>query len=102
MLAGLSLALHNFPEGIATFAETYTNMFDGIALECGIAIHNIPEGEWIFHNSNIGFSLKIFDLVIPVRKIERELLNFWFEKMITDVDWIDQTRSIVIHSFSKG
>lgn len=44
LLAGLALALHNFPEGLATFAATLTDVGVGASLGVAIAIHNIPEG----------------------------------------------------------
>jgi len=40
----LAIALHNFPEGLVTFASYVENPAVGIALAVGIAIHNIPEG----------------------------------------------------------
>jgi len=39
-----ALILHNFPEGIATFMSSYTNISLGIKLAIAIAFHNIPEG----------------------------------------------------------
>lgn len=44
LLIALSLAFHNFPEGIITFMECYTNLFSGLAIALAIALHNIPEG----------------------------------------------------------
>ncbi len=44
ILIAISLAIHNFPEGIITFMECYTNLFSGLALALAIALHNIPEG----------------------------------------------------------
>ena len=38
------LALHNFPEGLATFASSLYEPSLGIAIAIAIAIHNIPEG----------------------------------------------------------
>lgn len=38
------LALHNFPEGLATFASGLYEPSLGIAIAIAIAIHNIPEG----------------------------------------------------------
>lgn len=40
----LAIAIHNFPEGLVTFASYVENPAVGIALAVGIAIHNIPEG----------------------------------------------------------
>lgn len=40
----LAIAIHNFPEGIATFTATLQDPSLGIAIAIAIAIHNIPEG----------------------------------------------------------
>lgn len=40
----LAIAIHNFPEGIATFASALQDPTLGIAIAIAIAIHNIPEG----------------------------------------------------------
>ena len=40
----LAVAIHNFPEGFATFLATIEEPSLGIALGVAIAIHNIPEG----------------------------------------------------------
>lgn len=40
----LAIAIHNFPEGLLTFAGYVENPAVGIALAIGIGIHNIPEG----------------------------------------------------------
>jgi zinc transporter ZupT len=40
----LAIALHNFPEGLATFVATLGDPKVGVVLAVAIAIHNIPEG----------------------------------------------------------
>ncbi len=40
----LSLSLHNFPEGIATFAASLKGLNLGLPLAISIAFHNLPEG----------------------------------------------------------
>lgn len=40
----LAIAIHNFPEGVATFASALQDPALGIAIAVAIAIHNIPEG----------------------------------------------------------
>lgn len=42
--AAIAIAIHNFPEGIATFAAALNDPSLGIAIAVAIAIHNIPEG----------------------------------------------------------
>lgn len=44
ILTALALAIHNFPEGIATFMAALNDPQVGIAIAVAIAIHNIPEG----------------------------------------------------------
>ncbi|WAA09591.1 zinc transporter ZupT [Fervidibacillus albus] len=40
----LAIGIHNFPEGIATFASALQDPKLGVAITVAIAIHNIPEG----------------------------------------------------------
>ncbi|MGG0716964.1 zinc transporter ZupT [Robertmurraya massiliosenegalensis] len=40
----LAIAIHNFPEGIATFTSALQDPALGIPIAIAIAIHNIPEG----------------------------------------------------------
>ena len=44
ILVALSIAIHNFPEGIATFTSALTSLDVAIPITIAIAIHNIPEG----------------------------------------------------------
>ena len=44
LLAALAIGIHNFPEGIATFAAVLKDPAIGISIAVAIAIHNIPEG----------------------------------------------------------
>ncbi|MEX1377846.1 MAG: zinc transporter ZupT [Eubacteriales bacterium] len=44
LYVALAIAIHNFPEGIATFAAAINDPTLGIAIAAAIAIHNIPEG----------------------------------------------------------
>ena len=44
LFTALALAIHNFPEGLATFIGTLSDPTLGIAIAVAIAIHNIPEG----------------------------------------------------------
>ncbi|MBI5598708.1 MAG: zinc transporter ZupT [Deltaproteobacteria bacterium] len=44
VLVALGIAIHNFPEGMVTFAGTLKSTDMGIALAVAVAIHNIPEG----------------------------------------------------------
>ncbi len=43
-VVALSIAIHNFPEGVATFTSALGGMDIAIPITVAIAIHNIPEG----------------------------------------------------------
>ncbi len=44
LFTALAIAIHNFPEGLATFIAALEDPGLGIAIAVAIAIHNIPEG----------------------------------------------------------
>jgi ZIP family zinc transporter len=44
VLTALAIGIHNFPEGLATFAAAYQDLALGVSIAIAIAIHNIPEG----------------------------------------------------------
>jgi len=44
IFSALAIAIHNFPEGIATFTTAVSDIKIGFAIAIAIAIHNIPEG----------------------------------------------------------
>ncbi len=44
LFSALAIAIHNFPEGLATFTGALQEPTLGISIAVAIAIHNIPEG----------------------------------------------------------
>jgi ZIP family zinc transporter len=44
LFTALALAIHNFPEGLATFMASIENITLGISIAVAVAVHNIPEG----------------------------------------------------------
>ena len=44
IVVAISIAIHNFPEGIATFTSALGSLDVAIPIALAIAIHNIPEG----------------------------------------------------------
>jgi ZIP family zinc transporter len=44
LLTALAIAIHNFPEGLATFTAALSDPNLGVAIAVAVAIHNIPEG----------------------------------------------------------
>jgi ZIP family zinc transporter len=44
VLTAFAIAIHNFPEGLATFASALHDVRVGIPIAIAIALHNVPEG----------------------------------------------------------
>ncbi len=44
VFTAIAIAIHNFPEGLATFISALENPETGVAIAFAVAIHNIPEG----------------------------------------------------------
>mgnify|MGYP006272188285 CR=1 FL=1 len=44
LLTALTITLHNFPEGLATFMAGMENLSLGVPVAVAVGIHNIPEG----------------------------------------------------------
>lgn len=44
LFTALAIGIHNFPEGLATFAAALQDPHLGVAIAIAIALHNIPEG----------------------------------------------------------
>lgn len=44
VFSALAIAIHNFPEGLATFIGALSDPTLGVSIAVAIAIHNIPEG----------------------------------------------------------
>jgi zinc transporter ZupT len=63
MLLFVSLAAHNFPEGLAVSAAALETDKLGITVTIGIAIHNVPEGEECACNLNLS-SLCLFAVLL--------------------------------------
>ncbi|MCK9536337.1 MAG: zinc transporter ZupT [Bacilli bacterium] len=48
IFTAIAIAIHNFPEGIATFLSALTNPTLAVGVTVAIALHNIPEGISVF------------------------------------------------------
>lgn len=48
LFTALAIAIHNFPEGIATFLTALNHPTLGVSITIAIALHNIPEGISVF------------------------------------------------------
>lgn len=60
MVVILGIAIHNFPEGMAVFMSSYSNLRFGILIAVATALHNIPEG--------IAVSIPIYYATKNIRK----------------------------------
>lgn len=66
VFTALVLAIHNFPEGIATFMFGLQDISTGVPAAFAVALHNIPEG--------IAVSVRYF----TPQETEKKLLNYLF------------------------
>lgn len=44
LFTAIAIAIHNFPEGMATFLAALEDPVTGVAIAIAVALHNIPEG----------------------------------------------------------
>jgi len=86
LLAAIAIGIHNFPEGIATFASSLKDIRLGVPIAVAIAIHNIPEGIAvsvpIFYATGsrkkaFGYSF-LSGLAEPAGALVGYLVMFWF------------------------
>ncbi len=89
LFTAFAVALHNFPEGFATFMATLNDPGIGLPIAVAVAIHNIPEGiavaipiYYATNNKRKAFTLSFFSgLAEPLGA----LLGFFiFYKFMTD------------------
>ena len=85
LFAALAIAIHNFPEGMATFMAALEDPQLGVHIAVAIAIHNIPEGiavsvpiYYATHNRRKAFSLSFLSgLAEPVGALVGYFLLSW-------------------------
>jgi len=91
LFTALAIAIHNFPEGLATFMGALQDPALGIAIAVAIAIHNIPEGIAvaipIYHATGskkkaFGYSL-LSGLAEPVGALVGYVVFSWFFSDLT-------------------
>jgi len=63
VINAIVVAIHNFPEGVATFMATLADPSLGVAVAIAICSHNIPEGFAIALPLNVGTGNKVRALV---------------------------------------
>lgn len=65
MMTAIAINLHNFPEGLATFAGALVDPTVGVALAIAIGIHNIPEVSFLnSHHASL--------IIINIRRKRRK------------------------------
>ncbi len=82
IISMVAIALHNIPEGIATFITSSNNIRLGITLTVAIALHNIPEGVSIavpiYHSTNNKFKAIGYALFSGMSEVLGSILAFTF------------------------
>lgn len=80
IFTALALAIHNFPEGLATFMATLQNATLGVSIAVAVAIHNIPEGVAvslpIYHATNSRWKAFGFSALAGVAEPVGALVGF--------------------------
>lgn len=71
-VVALSIAIHNFPEGIATFTAALTSLEIALPIAIAIAIHNIPEGV-----AGIMIFISLDELLPTAEKFGEHHLAIW-------------------------
>ncbi len=82
IISMVAIALHNIPEGIATFITSSNNFKLGLTLTIAIALHNIPEGISIavpiYHSTNNKKKAILYALLSGMSEVVGSILAFLF------------------------
>lgn len=101
ILLTVSISLHNFPEGIATFVSANANLDLGIGVSLAVAIHNIPEGlavaAPVYMATNSKKQALFWAAVSGCSEILGGLLTYWIFG-----DLISETTMAMIMAFVAG
>lgn len=86
ILSALAIAVHNFPEGLASFMSALSDPVSGISIAIAIALHNIPEGITvagpIFHSTGSRGKAFLFALGSGLAEPLGALVGFLFLRSI--------------------
>lgn len=81
LFTAFALAIHNFPEGLATFMATLQTPSLGISVAVAVAIHNIPEGVAValpvYHATNNRWKAFSYSALSGLAEPAGALLGFW-------------------------
>jgi ZIP family zinc transporter len=75
VFTALAIAIHNFPEGLATFISALQDPTIAIPIVVAIAIHNIPEGMAVSYRFIMRPAVKRRLFCIPLRQDYRNPLG---------------------------
>ena len=82
IMLALAIGIHNFPEGLAVFTSTLTNMEIALPIVFALAIHNIPEGIAvsvpIYHATNNRKKAFVYSFLSGMAEPLGALLGFLF------------------------
>ncbi len=86
LFTALTLAIHNFPEGLATFMAALQEPFLGVSVAVAVAIHNIPEGIAValpvFHATNSRFKAFSYSALSGLAEPAGALVGFWLFRRV--------------------
>lgn len=81
LFTALALAIHNFPEGLATFMAALQTPSLGISVAVAVAIHNIPEGVAValpvYHATGSRFKAFSYSALSGLAEPAGALAGFW-------------------------
>lgn len=81
LFTALVLAIHNFPEGLATFMAALQEPSLGVSVASAVAIHNIPEGVCValpvYHATNSRLKAFSYSALAGLAEPAGALVGFW-------------------------
>ncbi len=86
LFTALALAIHNFPEGLATFMADLQEPSLGISVAVAVAIHNIPEGVAValpvYHATGSRYKAFSYSALSGLAEPAGALLGFWILRAV--------------------
>lgn len=86
IMSALAIAIHNFPEGLASFMSALSDPVSGISIAVAVALHNIPEGITvstpIYHESGSRMKAFMYTLISGLAEPLGALFGFLFLRSV--------------------
>ena len=90
LFTALAIAIHNFPEGLATFLAALEDPMIGVALAIAIALHNIPEGVSvsipIYYATGNRKKAFVYSFLSGLAEPIGALIGFWFLTIFVGIE----------------